>query len=179
MLTLVNGKHMFRHRHRHRHRYQHQDQCQHQHRHQLTDIASGTGIVTSPRGLCSWSGFVYTTCRKLNTVTDHRQTHKQRTQTTKSAERHHKERAGKAKRAFTPHPHTLFIHTHSLTITQFVLCIAFALFHTVFHHTSCHALRRLSTHTSGVFGLHKPLHTFGAVLLCCLLRGTVVITYEV
>lgn len=70
-------------------------------------------------------------------------------------------------------------HTHSLRFTTLVLCIAFALFHTIFHHTSCHALRRLSTHTGGVFGLSKSLHTFGAVLLCCLLRGTVVIAYEV
>lgn len=101
------------------------------------------------------------------------------TKNTNNEECQHKERAGKAKRAFTPHPHTLFIHTHSLTITKFVLCIAFALFHTVFHHTSCHALRRLSTHSGGVFGLYKSLHTFGAVLLCCLLRRTVVITYEV
>lgn len=103
--------------------------------------------------------------------------HKQRR--AQSAERQHKERVSKHRRAFTSHPHKLFIHTHSLTFTTLVLCIAFALFHTVFHHTSCHPLRRLSTHTGGVFGLSKSLHTFGAVLLCCLLRGTVVIAYEV
>lgn len=154
MLTLVNGKHMHRHRHRHRHRHQQQLQCQHQHRHQQTDNASGTGIVTSPRGLCSWSGFVYTTCRKLNTVTDHRQTHKQRTQTTKSAERQHKERVSKHKRAFTLHPHTLFIHTHTLTHihhTRALHCLC-SLSHSFSPHFS-HALRRLSTHTGGVFGL--------------------------
>lgn len=118
MLTLVNGKHMFRHRHQHRHRQQHQDQCQHQHRHQLTDIASGTGIVTSPRGLCSWSGFVYTTCRKLNTVTDHRQTHKQRTQTTKSA---NIKREPVKLREYSLHTRTHYssTHTHSHSPNSF------------------------------------------------------------
>lgn len=101
------------------------------------------------------------------------QANTQRTQTPKSAESANlKRERGVTKRKRETHPHT---HRHTPTHTHTQLFCSLWL--SLFHHTSCRALRRLSTRAVFLVCPNRCI-LFGAVLLCCLLRRTVVNAYE-